>query len=94
MARAFSDLLAVRQVLASRLASEAQLKQQIQQRMGDASRALFETGQVSWKRSKDSKAVDVDKLLADHPALKESYATTRPGSRRFLIKDNATEGDA
>lgn len=94
MAQAFWSLLGVRQVIAGKLALESQFKQQIQQRMGDASRAVFETGQVSWKRSKDSKVVDVEKLLADHPALKEAYAATKPGSRRFLIKDNAAEGEA
>lgn len=94
MAQAFGSLLGVRQVIAGKLALESQFKQQIQQRMGDASRAVFETGQVSWKRSKDSKVVDVEKLLADHPALKEAYAATKPGSRRFLIKDNAAEGEA
>lgn len=94
MAQAFWSLLGVRQVIAVKLALESQFKQQIQQRMGDASRAVFETGEVSWKRSKDSKVVDVEKLLADHPALKNTYATTRPGSRRFLVKDNAAEGEA
>jgi len=58
LAGAFSDLLAVRQKLADVTELESQLKQRIQQRMGDASRAVFECGEVSWKRSKDSVALD------------------------------------
>jgi type VI secretion system secreted protein VgrG len=58
MSVAFSDLVAVREEIANRQKVEAELKQKIQQRMGDASRALFETGSVSWKRSKDSLGLD------------------------------------
>jgi len=53
--------------------------------MGDASRAIFQTGEVSFKRSKDSAGVDVKKLLSDHPELASQYATIKPGSRRFLV---------
>ncbi|MNY79411.1 hypothetical protein D3C86_2200350 [compost metagenome] len=53
--------------------------------MGDASRALFETGEVSFKRSKDGTGVDLKRLLADHPELQQHYALTKPGSRRFLM---------
>lgn len=48
----FSRLLSVRDQLDAHKATEALLKQQIQERMGDASRALFPGGAVSWKRSK------------------------------------------
>jgi putative phage-type endonuclease len=85
MSAAFSDLLAVRQVLANNQELESQLKQRIQQRMGDATRAVFETGEVSWKRSKDGVSLDVTKLLKDQPNLMSSYAQLKPGSRRFLI---------
>lgn len=85
MSAAFSDLLAVRQVLANNEELESQLKQRIQQRMGDATRAVFEAGEVSWKRSKDGVSLDVAKLLKDQPNLMSSYAQLKPGSRRFLI---------
>jgi predicted phage-related endonuclease len=85
MGAVFSDLLAVRQVLASNVELEAQLKQRIQQRMGDATRALFQGGDVSWKRSKDGAGLDTAKLLQDQPGLLKTYATTKPGSRRFLV---------
>ena len=53
--------------------------------MGDASRADFETGSVTWKRSKDSVVIDMTSLLKDQPDLQQRYAATKPGSRRFLI---------
>lgn len=85
MGAAFADLLAVREVLSEQEKSEAQLKQKIQQRMGDASKATFENGEVSWKRSKDSVVLDVPKLLIDQPQLLKRYPLPKSGSRRFLI---------
>jgi len=43
---------------------EAQLKQRIQQRMHAASKATFDAGTVSWKRSKDSVGLDIAPLAA------------------------------
>lgn len=86
MSGVFSDLLAVRQVIATQTTLEAQLKQRIQQRMGEASRAVFETGEVSWKRSKDTVALDTEQLLKDQPQLAQHYQRTKPGSRRFLVQ--------
>ncbi|MEN7528630.1 lambda-exonuclease family protein [Cupriavidus sp. DL-D2] len=81
----FADLVAMRGEIALREEAEARLKQTIQQAMGDASRALFETGEVTFKRSKDSSGIDLKRLLANHPALQAAYVITKPGSRRFLI---------
>lgn len=85
MSAVFSDLLAVRQVLAAHTKLEEQLKQRIQQRMGDATRVLFETGEVSWKRSKDGATFDMERLAQEQGALLQRYATARSGSRRFLV---------
>ena len=85
MCAAFSDLVAVRRVLSEHMQLEANLKQRIQQRMGEASRAVFEGGDVSWKRSKDSSSFDLGRLLRDRPELAATYAITTPGSRRFLV---------
>ena len=82
----FSDLVAVRQKLDQFGELEDQCKQQIQQRMGDASRAIFEGGSVSWKRSQDSRVLDTARLLKDQPELLQAYGTTRAGSRRFLVQ--------
>ncbi|MCW0080586.1 YqaJ viral recombinase family nuclease [Burkholderia pseudomallei] len=81
----FADLVAVRTDIEARQQLEAQLKQTIVQAMGDATRAVFETGEVSFKRSKDSSTVDLKRLLVDHPEYETQYATSKPGSRRFLI---------
>lgn len=81
----FADLVAVRTEIEARQQLEAKLKQTIQQAMGEATRAMFETGSVSFRRSKDSSSVDLERLLADHPAFKQQYAISKPGSRRFLV---------
>ncbi|MFP3479379.1 YqaJ viral recombinase family protein [Burkholderia ambifaria] len=81
----FADLIAVRAEIETRQQLEAQFKQTIQQAMGDATRAVFQTGAVSFKRSKDSSSIDLARLLADHPELETQYATSKPGSRRFLV---------
>lgn len=88
MSAAFSDLLAARQVIATHNELEAQLNQRIQQRLGEASQALFEGGDVSWKRSTDSLVLDTGRLLKEQPQLLQQYALSRPGSRSFLM--NAT----
>ncbi|MDN7921239.1 YqaJ viral recombinase family protein [Burkholderia gladioli] len=85
LSSAFADLVAVRAEIEARQAVEAQLKQTIQQAMGDATRAVFETGDVSFKRSKDSSTVDLKRLIADHPEYETQYAVPKPGSRRFLV---------
>jgi len=85
MSATFSDLVAVRQTLDTQTKLEALLKQRIQQRMGDASKAVFETGDVTWRRSKDGVDIDLPKILVDHADYQETYAIPRPGSRRFLV---------
>ena len=86
MSATFTDLLAVREQLEANIALEAQLKQRIQQRMGDASKAVFESGVVSWKRSKDGVTLDTERLLQDQPDLLARYGTSKAGSRRFLVR--------
>jgi putative phage-type endonuclease len=85
MSAVFSDLLAVRDVLTKNSLLEAQLKQTIQQRMGDATKVLFDTGDVTWKRSRDSSGIDTATLLKDQPELLSRYSLVKPGSRRFLV---------
>lgn len=85
LSAAFADLVTVRAEIADRSKLEAQLKQSIQQAMGEATKARFETGEVTWKRSKDGRGLDTEKLLQDQPDLLERYSLTKPGSRRFLI---------
>lgn len=86
MSGVFSDLLAVRQTLDTQLKLEAQLKQRIQQRMGDASTVVFEKGEITWKRSKDGNALDAKALALAHPELVQQFSSTKAGSRRFLVQ--------
>lgn len=81
----FADLVDVRAEIEARQQIEARLKQTIQQAMAEADRAQFETGSVSFKRSKDGSGIDLKRLLADHPHLATRYAITKPGTRRFLV---------
>ncbi|MBR8165578.1 YqaJ viral recombinase family protein [Burkholderia vietnamiensis] len=81
----FADLVSVRAEIETRQAIEAKLKQTIAQAMQEADRAQFETGSVSFRRSKDGSGIDLKRLLTDHPELAAQYAITKPGSRRFLI---------
>lgn len=82
----FNRLAAAREQLKEIGKQEDVLKQTIQQALGDASSAIFSCGTVSWKRSKDSVALDTDALIKDLPELMREYSITRPGSRRFLVK--------
>lgn len=81
----FADLVSVRQTLEGFTKLEAQFKQTIQQAMGDASKAVFETGSVTWKKAKDSIGLDVTTLIREQPELAQRYRITKPGSRRFLV---------
>jgi predicted phage-related endonuclease len=85
MSSTFSDLCAIRQQLAKHVELEAALKQRIQQRMGDASRAMFGSGEVTWKRSKDGSSLDSARLAKEQPELVRQYTVPKPGSRRFLV---------
>lgn len=82
----FDELVALRHTLDAGAQRESELRQRLQQRMGDASLAIFARGEISWKRSKDSTRLDVDRLLQDQPELLQRYSQTRPGSRRFLVR--------
>ncbi|WP_100641136.1 YqaJ viral recombinase family protein [Marinobacter salexigens] len=86
LSQAFDELLAIRSEMDTLKYTESHLKQRIQSQMGEASKATFPSGSVSWKRSKDSVALNTKKLLKEQPELLEHYPLTRPGSRRFLIQ--------
>ena len=53
--------------------------------MGEATRVRFESGDITWKRSKDGSGLDVARLLQDQPELLQRYPALKPGSRRFLV---------
>lgn len=86
MSALFADLLDARFQAEKYKNLEEQFKQKIQQAMGDASHAAFETGAVSWRRCKDSSVLDSKRLLSEHPELGAQYRLTRSGIRRFLVQ--------
>jgi len=82
---AYVELKAVRQSIAAQEKRESQLKQTLQQAMGNASKATFASGQITWKKAKDSTALDVATMLKEKPYLQARYSMIKEGSRRFLI---------
>lgn len=86
MSALFSDYLGVRQQLQRFVAQEAQLRQSLQQRMGEATRLRFEQGSVTWKKVKDAQVLDGERLARDHPHLVENYRKPKAGGRRFTVQ--------
>lgn len=85
LSMAYVELKALKQTIGKQQQREAELKQLLQQAMGDLSRATFAGGQITWKRSKDSAVLDTDSMLKEKPYLKARYSKVKDGSRRFLI---------
>ncbi|MHA3080686.1 YqaJ viral recombinase family nuclease [Acinetobacter sp. ANC 5502] len=61
------------------------LKHQLQAKMQEAERAVFQAGSVTWKRSKDSISLDSKALLKQYPEYLQQFPQTKQGSRRFQI---------
>ena len=89
LSQVLSDLQALRSELDTKGKQAETLKQALQEAMGDASRAVFATGEVTFKRAKDGTQLDGKRLAQDHPNLAANYTVTRPGARRFVIVDAA-----
>ncbi|MBB4865921.1 putative phage-type endonuclease [Pseudomonas nitritireducens] len=85
LSASFDELKDVRTQQEQLTQREAQLKQQLQQAMGDASRAEFANGAVTWRKAKDSVVLDTATLLKEKPYLLVRFPTHKTGSRRFLI---------
>jgi len=89
LSQVLADLRALRSELDAKGRQAESLKQALQEAMGDASRAVFATGEVTFKRAKDSTQLDTRRLAQDHPDIAARYTVPRPGSRRFVIVDEA-----
>ena len=85
LSQVFASLSVLRSELELKEQQAEQYKQTLQQAMGDASRAVFTGGEVTFKRSKDGISLDTKRLATDHPNLAAQYTVTRPGSRRFVV---------
>lgn len=93
LGRAFDDLAKLKDELEAMEDEAESLKQVIQQAMGDASKAVFAHGEVTFKRAKDSATLDTKRLMAECPDVANLYAVTRPGARRFVLS-RASNNDA
>jgi putative phage-type endonuclease len=82
---AFDALADLDEEIAAKEREAERLKQVIQQMMGDASKAVFANGMVTFKRAKDGVRIDTKALVTDHPQIAARYTVTAPGSRRFLL---------
>ncbi|RDZ27468.1 YqaJ viral recombinase family protein [Lysobacter silvisoli] len=83
----FTELVTLRRELDAKGGHAELLKQTLQQAMGDAARAVFASGEVTFRRSKDGTRLDTQRLTADHAELVAAYTVAKPGARRFLIVD-------
>ncbi len=82
----FAMLLAERQRKEEAEAREALIRQQLQNALGDATAAVFQSGRISWKKTKDRSTPDLERLSADHPTLLQHYSKPISGSRRFTVQ--------
>ena len=84
---AFAELVAIRRELEAKESQAEFLKQTLQQAMGDAARAVFASGEVTYRRAKDGTRLDTQRLTAEHADLIAAYTVPKPGARRFVIVD-------
>lgn len=92
LASAFTDLVALRDEIGQMTEKAEQLRQHLEQSMGDASKAIFPTGEITYRRSKDGTSVDLKRLAKAHPELVAEFTVERPGSRRFRIVPYQNQG--
>ncbi|BDU18094.1 YqaJ viral recombinase family protein [Lysobacter auxotrophicus] len=85
LGKAFDALAELEGDLAAKEREAERLKQLIQQAMGDASKAAFANGLVTFKRAKDGSRLDTKKLAENHPDIAARYTVPTTGSRRFLL---------
>jgi len=76
LSTAFIGMVKMRAEIESRKEIEDQLKQAIQQRMADASKAIFKSGSVTWKRSKSGSR----RFLINAPSIAATEMKTIEGT--------------
>jgi len=85
LSQTFEQLAALRDELGEKEQQAERLKQALQQAMGDAGKAIFAGGEVTYRRAKDGTGLDARRLAAEHPEIAAQYTVTRPGARRFVL---------
>ncbi|MGB3874156.1 MAG: YqaJ viral recombinase family protein [Stenotrophomonas sp.] len=88
----FVGLVSLREEIAQMDKRAEQMRQQLEQSMGDASKAIFQEGEITYRRSKDGTNVDLKSLAEAHPGLVAEFTVERPGSRRFRIVPYQNKG--
>lgn len=86
----FEKLLQQRHLIEQHQEQFDLLKHQLQAKMQDAERAVFQAGSVTWKKSKDSISLDSKALLKQHPEYLQQFPQSKPGARRFAIYPSAS----
>ena len=81
----FDKLLSYRNSIADLEQQHDQVKHQLQTLIKDNEVAVFTSGAISWKRSKDSIGIDSKAVIKAHPELLTQFSKTKQGSRRFVI---------
>ena len=82
----FADLLKLRDIKGADRSSGVPAQAAGTECLGDATTALFAGGKVTWKKSKDRVAPDIDRLSTEHPEIVQQYSKPIAGSRRFVIQ--------
>lgn len=88
----FSALVTLKEEIARMDKRAEHLRQHLEQSMGDASRAIFSDGEITYRRSQDGTSVDLKRLTGAHPDVVAEFTVQRPGSRRFRIVPKPNEG--
>lgn len=85
LCQVFDELAGLRSELDAQQQRAETLKQAIQQAMGDASKAFFANGSLTYRRAKDGTSLDAKRLTAECPDIAAQYSVVRPGARRFVL---------
>ena len=81
----FEQLLSYRASMENIEQRHDQVKHQLQTLIADNEVAVFSSGAISWKRSKDSIGLDSKAVIKAHPELLAQFSKTKRGSRRFVV---------
>lgn len=85
--RAHTELKEIREQIKKLETRETELSDAVKMAMKDSERVVSRGETLfSWKASKDSVVFEKDRFQIENPDLYQNYLTTRPGTRRFLIK--------
>ncbi|WP_198336370.1 YqaJ viral recombinase family protein [Psychrobacter celer] len=81
----FEQLLSYRDYMDELKERHDTVKHQLQSLIKDHEVAVFSSGAISWKRSKDSVSLDSKAVIKAYPELIDKFSKTRQGSRRFVV---------